>query len=201
MGKGIDYITVVVPKNVLVKIYDSVIGKIAVVESGSRYEQLQAGCHLRQRGFKLYLEYLNPELNKQMEDWCSGHPAYLEAEELDLYVKCEESHPVFGCKIIGHIEGYALQDGDGKVVLTAEVNNRTITIHNGVKNIFAESPKGKAIEGKALISWSLTQNEKGEYDRYFVDFLHFDNKTKRRVVGFVTVLANGDVVEMHYRDD
>jgi len=200
MGAKTEYVTVVVPDSVLVSIYNSVIGKIVKVECESRLKQLLVGCQLRKQGFKLYSEYLNPELSEQVEEWCSGRPAYLNADEFDLYIRCEKPHPVFGCKIVGHVEGRALQT-NGKLVLTAELNNRTITIHGGVKNIFAESPKGKAIEGRTLISWSLTQNEKGEYDRYFVDFLYFDNKTKRRVVGFATVLANGDVVEMHYRDD
>jgi len=153
---------------------------------------------LRQKGFRLYLEYLNPELSEEIEKWCSGRPVYLNADEFDLYVKCEKPHPMFGCKVIGHVEGYALQT-NGKLVLTAELNNKMIVIYDGVRNIFAEPPKGETVDGNVLISWSL-ENEGGSYDRYLVDFLYF-NRAKRRVVGNAVVLPNGDVLEMYYRDD
>jgi len=199
MGRGIDYITVVIPKRVLVKIYDSVIGQIAVVESDSQYEQLQAGCRLRERGFRLYSEYLYPEVSEQIEAWCSGRPVYIKGDEFDLYVACKKPHPVFGCKVVGHIWGHAYLQGDN-VVIGAALNGKSITIYNGVKNIFGETPKGEPL-GEALISWTLTQNEKGEYDRYLIDFM-VSQKMGRYVAGLMTVLSNGDVVEMYYyRDD
>jgi len=190
MGKT-EYVTITIPEQVLVKIYGSVIGQIAIIESESRYKQLLAGCRLREQGYRHYAEYLDPEISEQMESWCSGRSTYIKADEFDLYVKCASPHHFFGCKAFGHTVGevYVV---DGKTVITAVHNGRRMVIYKGVKNVFNDVTEGQRLDGFALISWELMLGDGGEYDRYRIRFLY------EGISGFVTVTPDGDVVDAVY---
>jgi len=194
---GRDYVSVPVVDHILVAVYDSVIGKIGIISPEvPRHKQMSAGCHLRKFGFRHYLEPLYDEVSRQFDEWCEGRPAYVKAEEFDMYIKCEEPHPVFGCKVIGHTVAQAYLLSDGRIAIAAD----GIVIYSGAKNIFGRAPAGRPLEGLAMISWSIAKDEAGNYSRYVVDFFYYNEEAQKRVSGFAEVDSGGNVISMIYNE-
>jgi len=187
-----EYIQIV--KQIPVTIYDAVVGKIAVVESPSELEQALAGCKLRERGFRLYKEFIEKDVAEQMERFCRGDAARVDTDKFDLYVRCDKPHEAFGCIVIGSVNGRAYLY-NGNIIIAAKLNDKYVVIGKDVKNVFSDSaPDGNPLDGYTLLTWSITQDGEGAYNHYIIHFLH--ESMRRNVNGFATITGSGDVLEM-----
>jgi len=168
----VEFITI--PKRVPVKVYPSFIGKVAIVDDLPVNERLKIGCQLRKRGFRLIYEYTDNKVAKYMESLCKFGRDYEGADlddlELDVYLRCENPHPILGCAFLYYGDATVYQI-DSSVAFGAKLPNGRFVWYDGVENVFtSELPPGKLlnnVEGRIWVKLAMN-DDLTTYDRYYV---------------------------------